>query len=272
MKLLLISQLLLLLSAPAGAAPGAIPAQLLYQRTGKEGPAEAELAGKREVENENSCALPLFRDLEALAADPAMRQAGEDAAKGWLAEREPTRHLVLLMANGSLHLRFELREDQKALFRKEVRLSERPGTFRQRLARGECRVKPAQKKALIDLVAEPTRLTACKSRKIEVLEAAGVVGTFLHEYIPEKWVDDALERLSRRVADAPEVLRKDQKSYRSNNQTFQACRRGLDMLEAEAGATIRVLRDISDHKAGTELPLEALDALERLLDSQPKER
>lgn len=267
--------LLLSLVLSNEALAGAIPSHVLYLRTGKESAEEAEAAGKKEIANGNPCAGPLAKDLESLASDPAMVKASEDAAKGWLAEVKPGQHLLLRLSNGSMILRYELRGEKPgapgeevAVFRKEVKLSERPGTWRKRVGRGDCRITEAQKKTLIELVAEPTKLLGCKTRKLELLDHVAKVSNFLHEYVPDKWVEEAKERLLRREQRVPELLRSDDAIYRTNNQNFRSCSRGLELLELESAVTLRLLRDMAQQKPELELPLDTLDALDRLLDSR----
>lgn len=274
MKATVLLSLLLAADAFAGGAASSIGTHVLYHRTGKEKPAEAEAAGKKEIADGNPCAGPLALNLEALARDPAMRKASEDAAKGFLAEREPGQHLLLVLSNGSMLLRYELRGEKPgapgeevAVFRKELKLTEVPGTWRKRVGRGVCRLSATQKKAMVELVAEPTLLVACKARKLELFEHTSKLSNFLHEYVPDKWVEEARERLSRREQAAPELLRKDESVYRTNNLTHRSCRRGLELLEQESAATIRVLKDVAERKPDIELPLETVETLERLLDS-----
>lgn len=252
------------------AEAASISEQVLYFRTGKESVQEAAKAAKEELEWKNPCASALTSDLHEVAENPAITRAAADVALGFLLKPEPSQHLVLHISNGSIVLRFELRDaKEKPLFRKDVKLTERPGTWKARFAQGGCQIKSSMRERMIGLLSEPTRLYQCKTRKIELLETSSKITHFLHEYVPDAWIKRAQDRIPPGEESKAELLQASDEDYRRGNRTYRACKKGLGLLEAHAANSIHLLRDVAATEPNAELPQgirATLDKLQRLLD------
>lgn len=258
----------LLLSSQAFA--GSIPVHLLYFRTGVESESKAEEAGRREVESGNPCARAFDTDLKQLSSDPAMVGAGEELAKSWLSATAPHPNLRLHLSRGSVLLRFELRnESGEVVFARERRLSERMGTWKKRISRDSCRISAAERKGLAEQVAEPTLLFQCKSRKIELLDPASRLGHYLHEYVPDRWVEKYKEMRANKGESELIPLQADEAPYRTGNETYRSCRKGLELLEAHSRSTVLLLRDLTLQNSELSFPSQLVSDLERLLDTPP---
>jgi hypothetical protein len=260
----------------AGARAAEIPIHVQYVRAGTENPEAAELLGKAEIENGNPCVSKMRKELAVFARSQEMSQAVATvvgpAAK--IEKVEP--HLVLRYLNESMELRFEIRRPavkeegrvvvpERVLSRKGVLLTTRPGSWKERMDNDQCRITEKMFIALTDTIRESERLKACKARKVELLDASQKVSNYIHNYMPVNWIDEARRKLAEQRYEVTGVLRADSAVYREGNETYRECAKGLKLLEDEAAASVRVLNEVKAAKRGTELPVKALEDLERKL-------
>lgn len=269
-----LSLFLMLLAAPAIAAE--IPIHVQYVKSGLETAEQAEVLGREEVESDNPCVSKMRRELGQFAASPEMTGAVNSVIKpGDKLERfEP--HLVLRYLNESMEMRFEVRKPavkeegrivskEQVLARKGVLLTARAGTWKERMDNGHCTVTEKNFNALLDAIKEAERLKACVARKVELLAATQKVSRYINEYMPVNWIEEARRKLAEQRYDITGILRRDQTVYSAGNDTFRECDKGLKLLEEEAAASVRVLNEVKAAKRGTDMPVQALEALERKL-------
>jgi hypothetical protein len=252
------------------ALPGHLPAEVQYLRTGKESAEKAEKAGLEELASGNPCLTPMKADLEKFASHFPLVEAAQEAARAWVSEKEPSPVLVLHATRGAMLLKLELRLDKKVVHTDAVSLTRKPGSWAERVKAGACAITEAQLTSLVDKVAEPGRLVKCKMRKLEIFDLVEKISAFERAYLPERWLREARDRLEKKEGAAPELLRADQKVYRTGNESFASCNQGLALLEKESSGSLRVLREIAAAKPQVDLPAQAMEALSRLLRAGAK--
>lgn len=269
--------LFLLLLMPVIAAHGAeIPIHVQYARTGGETFEEAEELGQKEIENGNPCVTKMKRELNELAQSDALRMAANSYISKTDEADQIGPHLVLRYLNESIELRFETRkpariEDgkekspERVVLRKSVYLTKKSGSWKQRMDDAQCRVTDRSFKALLDVLKESELLQACKNRKVRLLEVSAKVSHYIHSYMPVSWIEEARKKLAEQRYDITGVLRQDNSIYREGNESYRECSKGLRLLEEEAAASVRVLNEVKAAKRSTDLPIHAIEELERTL-------
>ncbi len=264
-------------NAAAPAAPE-LPIYVQYAKTGRERPEQAEQLGKQESLNGNPCVSRMTRELEKFSRTEEMKEAIAAVLKANNDENKTYKpNLVLYYMNESMEVRFELRKPavrddygimgaESAVFRKGVGISQRPGTWRERMDTNQCTVTERVFRALIDEMRDADRLETCKARKKELLDASQKVRNYIHNYMPVNWIDEARRALAQQRFDVTGVLREDASIYRQGNESFRECAKGLKLLEEEAAASVRVLNEVKATKLNTEdIPVAELEDLEKRL-------
>jgi|GEM_PF-5456797 len=260
-----------------------LPIRVQYAKTGRETPEQAEKLGKQETLNGNPCVSRMSRELEKFSDTEEMKDAVAAVLKSSKDETlRPT--LVLYYMNESMEVRFELRttsvrddmgfvSTEKAMYRKGVQISQKSGTWKERMDSGQCTVTDRNFAALITEIRDADRLESCKARKVELLDASQKVRNYIHNYMPVNWIDEARRALAQQRYDVTGVLREDASVYREGNGSFRECAKGLRLLEDEAAASVRVLNEVKATKLDVQdIPVTELEDLERRLGNSSTAR
>jgi hypothetical protein len=285
-----IIQVAIFASPPSMAAGKAVavdsrmPIRVQYARTGRETAEQAEALGKQESDNGNPCVSRMTRELEKFAETKDMKDATTAVLKANDKGRGLKPTLVLYYMNESMEIRYELRTSaardemgfmstEKAVYRKGIQISQKSGTWKERMDSGQCTVTEKTFAYLITELRDADRLEACKARKMELLDASKKVRNYIHNYMPVNWIDEARRALSQQRYDVTGVLREDASIYREGNDTFRECAKGLRLLEDEAAASVRVLNEVKATKLNVQdIPVTELEDLERRLGNSDTAR
>jgi hypothetical protein len=257
------------------------PIYVSYLKTGRETEDEALRLGATEVENSNPCVLKMRRDVQALEKRKEMAEAIAAVSSGF-EQPKPKPRLVLRYIHESMELRFELWSTQvrnsdgsdgpepQKKYEKGVYVTNRPGSWQERLDGEACHVSEATFMGLIDQLREADRLSACMRRKRDLLDSSKKVSNYVHNYLPVAWLAEARRRLVLQNAPVGDLLREDTAVYRAGNTSFKECQRGLRLLEEEAASSVRVLNEVRDTRKGTDVPEKDIEELERMLSGLAK--
>lgn len=261
---MLTSLLFALNAAPALAAGGGITVVPEYRRTGKETDAVAETAAAEELRSHNECLQALVAAGERMAEPGSpLALAGQEAVDQ-LGKGKPVAQRLLIRASyGSINLQFEVNDGARRLLRESVELSNVPASFSERLGRKECEIPEKKGTALVDLVLEPIRLKRCKKLRDELISTAAKVAAFLHDYVPENWLNAAKEKVG--SSEPGELMPRNLDSYRGGSGKFEQCEARLKRLKADARHTSSVLEEAGSQKPELGLPRKSLDRLEELI-------
>ena len=277
---------LLLPTLPALASTGGgVGVKVQYYKVGTEPAPDAEKLGQREVDFTNPCVVAMKQEAEKWANSSADFKDALAQVKKKFAELDPPPQpvLVLRYMNDSMEFVFEMRipavldlhnklkAPEKTVYRKWIMISGFRGSWKDRIDRHECRLGDDREAALVDQLREADRLAACMERKKELLSASQKVSNYIHHYLPEDWIRDALQKISEEdgTDDKPNskgVLREDTLIYRQGNESYKECSKGLRLLEAEATESARVLEEVRSNKEDTPLPTDDIRKLEKVLN------
>ena len=137
---------------------------------------------------------------------------------------------------------------EKVVYRKGVIINSKNMDWKERMAKGKCKLTEENFTGLLDVLHEADWLQSCMRRKTELLDASKKVNNYLHSYVPPAWIEEAKGRLWKEDIQVGELMRENQAIYREGNDTSRNCLRGLDLLEREAANTVTVLNEIKTAK------------------------
>ncbi len=248
------------------AAHGAeTPVTIRYFRTGSETPAFAETAAADEIAKGNECLRMLLQDAESSGGFEAVL----NELRAYSSAREKhDNHFVVEVSRGSIALIFEEFRDGKRVARVRKMLSERPGTWRERLGRNHCRISKGQIQSFVDIVLEPARLGKCRNGWANFFKLAKRVAEFLHDYVPEKWIAGVESEFVFEEG-KPKLLSRDLLEHAGNAKTYLGCDEKMKLLVSDTLYTIRILEAIADKRPEVGLPAKSIEAIKEaaLFDS-----
>lgn len=236
MKTLLLS-LILACSPTAFAAPP--PIDVVYEKTGKENVEEGLRLGVEEVTGGNPCVLSLRKELTKWAETGEGKNLLEYARKtdtGASADG-----FTLRISSSRIELLLGKAEAGRT---KGIIISNEPGSWKERLARGDCSLPAKKLAAFAAEIREPDELSRCVLRKLELIDKAAPVAKILNQYVDKEKLGAARAGLAKKGKNLGNLLREDMKLYRSDNASLRSCEKGLRLLEQEAAATVVVMREI----------------------------